>query len=719
MEITLIETTPSNMMDSQDTKVLKQSLQEYADIIVSSPIFNQNNNTKDLSNLLYIILEELYITQPEEIINFLNQKPSKQLLNNLFSSFGINDKLNKRYPDILKTKTAYLLSQLFEAKGSNEVFNLFNTIVEEFYHNLNFYNIQIEQREFISKYETVTVKKKYYLDATGNIDPVYNVLETDAELFRDDTIGVQIYTSLDIPGKEVTYTLKFFDKQKFATKIQLDWGPEVIVPSGIDEFTIKFKAFDIYPKTNRSPDEIVYKLKPVLINDDTNVLEEILPGDLRTPKYLMQKLDFFNKDLKNSSKSNVFPITTNILYIQFSSVEAIDAMDHLPDLVRMFAMTDMQNDVFTFAITGSIAKMNIQDYMDMLMYMKLKELELKNPGWKWTTTNTWNFANFTFPYSKRDEIYNLIHYYKNMKHDHEQFLKFKLDYSKLYGAVEQRGTTKIFNTEQFQEYLSGTIPETFEEFFKDLRDFYPLDVNIVQGKDQNKILIEEVTFLFDVYKPVTIQELFNIIIAQDKQYMGMNNNLYDMLKVTFSNRFPRIVQKIDALEKPEQFVEILLENYKRMLVQVIKKDNLCTYFVNDTFQRFLLAGTFKQYFFNPIVDLFNQYFFKAEQSYQNSDATITIIKDKMQMVTCGVDSQYEVALEGYFSEISLKDFCALFYTEGFSDKYSLTDSLSIQHEEVPVSEQIIKEDNFTIEIDDGTNAWAFSMNDDNTYGTAP
>ena len=719
MEVTLIETTPSNMMDSQDTKILKQSLREYANIICNTSIFNQNNNTQELSNLFYNILEDLYITEPEEVLNFLNQKPSKQLLNNLFSAFGISDKLNKRYPDILKTKTAYLLSQLFEVKGSNEVFNLLNSIVEEFYNNLNFYNIQIEQRKFISKYETVTVEKKYYLNINGKIDPLYNIQDIDAAQFRDEEIGTHLYTKLDVDNKEVTYTIKFFEKLKFNVAMKLDWTKEFTIPKDSTEFSITIKAFDIYNKTERSKDEIFYALHPVLINDHNNILSEINPSDLRTPKYLMNKLDYFNKDITNSNKSNVFPIITNVLYIQFSSVEAIDAMQYLPDLVRMFAMTDMQNEVFTFAINGSVAKMNIQDYMDMLMYLKLKELEIKNSGWTWSTPNTWDFANFTFPYSKRDDIYRLIHYYKNMKHDHDQFTKFKLDYSKLYGSIDQRRSTKIFNMSQFREYLSGNIPETFPDFFIKLEEFYPLGIDIITGKDQNKLLIEHVQYLYDTYKPTTIPDLFNIIVVQDKEYLGLNNSLYDMLKTSFSDRFPRIVQKIDALDKPEQFVEILLDNYKRMLIQVVKRDNLCTYFINDTFQRFLLASTFKQYFFNPIIDLFNQYFFKAEQSYQNSDAVVSIIRDKMQMITCGVDASYEVVCEGYFSEISMKDYYPIFFNQILHEKHLIKDFHAIDHEEVPVSEQILNKDNFMIEINDGIYNYAFSSIDDSAYGIAP
>jgi len=105
----ILDNAKINSSDLLVVSNMKKSLKEYADIIVSSPIFNKNNNTEELSNTLYIILYDLYLNKPEDVINFLNQKPSKTLVNAIFASFGSNTKLINKYPIIIKVKTSYLL----------------------------------------------------------------------------------------------------------------------------------------------------------------------------------------------------------------------------------------------------------------------------------------------------------------------------------------------------------------------------------------------------------------------------------------------------------------------------------------------------------------------------------------------------------------------------------------------------------------------------------
>lgn len=697
---TYIESGVSNLTESPDVKALKISLQEYADIIVNTPIFNSNNNIDDISKLIYTILEDLYIKEPEEAINFLNQLPSKNFINNLFSSYGISDKLNKNYPEILKLKTAYLLSQLFEAKGSIVIYNLFNNIVKEFYQNLNFYNVRIEQRKFVSKYEYPVLDRFYYIDINSEILPEYNVQEADAQFLKDETVNVQIFTTLNTINKQVVYHLKFDKKLPNKARVKLNFSQQVEIESGIDETYITIKAFDIYDKKVRDINDLSYKLEPLLLNDPDNIVYEISPTELRTSKYLMEKINYFNTDITNSQKTNIFPIITNILYIQFNSSETIDSMSYLPDLVRMFAMTDMQHDIFTFAVKGSIIKINLQDYMNILMYLKLKELELRQPGWKWETDQVLEFYSFTFPYEKRDDIYKLLIYYKDMKHDHEQFLEFKRRYTELYSAVAQKQTTKIFNITQFREYLAGNVPDTFEGFFQAIETFYPTGINIILGKDQNLIFKEKILELFNIYHPNNVSDFLNIIALHDKDYVGLNNGLYDILKQTFTERYPRIIQKIDNITDPKEVIEVYLDNYKRMGVQVAKKDNFCKYFVNDTFQRFLLASSFKEYFFNPIIDLFNQYFFKAEQSYQNANGEKINIRDKMQMVTCGVSSDYQTECNGYFSETKFIDYSEMIIRKNISN------------------EQINNDDKFIIEIFDDITTSIFTSESDAPYGAS-
>jgi hypothetical protein len=242
-----------------------------------------------------------------------------------------------------------------------------------------------------------------------------------------------------------------------------------------------------------------------------------------------------------------------------------------------------------------------------------------------------------------------------MKHDHDTFKEFKRRYNRLLNEPNQSQTTKIFNMTQFHEYLAGNIPETFEKFFLMLEEAFPNNINIINNFDQNKIMKEEVHKYYDLYKPETPRELFNIISLQDIEYVKLNNGLYDMLKTYFIDKYPRVIQQIEALQGRVPFLELYLHNYKRMLVEVVKMDNFITYFVNDLFKSYLTGAAFKLEFFDPVMDMFQKYFFKAELSYQNSDALLQTIRDKMQQVTCGSEHTVLTDLNNIFSELLIRD----------------------------------------------------------------
>jgi len=675
----MIKVSVSNTLDAPDIKSLKTSLREYANIITDTAVFNENNNKDDITNLLYTFLEDLYITEPEEVINFVNQKPSNKLVNTLFSQFGISRQITNAFPDMLKTKTAYLLSQLFETKGSNISFKLFNEIISEFYHHLNFYNVRVEQRKFKSKYESPTVEKKFYLENDETVLSSYNLTYDEMSVYKDPNIQFKVYSTIYKYENEVQYHIKCYPgesdtipkdgewKLPHGVELKLDYSDIIRLPQGTTEIKVKYKKYDIYDLIDRNANELEYLLEPVLINDPLSILDKVDSLNFRTSKYLMKTNDYFDRDIYNKSPKNVFPIITNILYIQFGTSETIDAMKFYPDLVRMFSMTATQDDMFTFKIGTSIAKVSMSEYINILSFIKLKELQFNstvpdpNTG---VVSNEWKygdipivaktFSSMVYPKDKLTEIYELLLYYKDMRHEYDVFNTFKRKLNALMNNANQIKNTKIFNINDFHIALAGNIPLTFDEFFIELEAFYPDSVNIILNKDQNKLLKEKVRFIYNTYKPATTKELFNLIAMNDEVYINLNTTVYDMLKINFIDKYPRIVQQIEAISSSTDFVELYLNNYKRMLFEVVKMDDLVTYFVNDTFKRFILDSTFKEEFFDPVLDMFQQYFFKAELSYQNSDSILHIQKDKMQQVVCGTSQGYNVILEGY-SELSIRD----------------------------------------------------------------
>ena len=237
----IINVEVSNTLELSNVKDLKNSLMEYAKIITSTAIFNQNNNVDDLTKTLYNFLEDLYIKEPEEVLNFVSQKPSKKFILGLFEAAGISKHHISKYPDLLKTKTAYLLSQLFETKGSNYTFELFNNIISEFYHNLNFYNVQVEQRKQVSRYESPITTYAFYLKDDGTISNEYPIPEGESEInegsFIDSELGYKIFSRIDNDHNKVDYIVKFFESTTSKVKLKINFADEVIIPKDVIEHT--------------------------------------------------------------------------------------------------------------------------------------------------------------------------------------------------------------------------------------------------------------------------------------------------------------------------------------------------------------------------------------------------------------------------------------------------------------------------------------------------
>ena len=762
------DTSITNISRNSKIEQIRTRIREYSDLIANTPIFNLNDNKQDISNMIYDVLYKLYIEEPEELLNFMNQFPSKKLVTHMFSQFGISDNINKELPNSLKTKIVYYLNTLFNIKGSNEVFSIFDELLKEFYKGLNYYNIRIEQRKFTSRYDTSITERVFYLDHTYKILEEYNLVEQDAQNLIDERIEYKTFVTIDSVNNLIKYHVKFFDPLHYTIKFKLTTTKEYTIEKDTEEFHIEERAFNsstkydnpnvlsimyaesgvphsmyidlgidrfenykdpnikykilsdvnvkdssvtylfefqyvipndiiihldilepitipkdvisysfrvpvenVYSRQERSINDVRYMLDPIMINDPEKIIYELNSSDLNNNKYLMTKLDYLDKDIKNKNLKNVFPIITNVVYIQFTDNEVIEAMEFLPDLVRIFAMTTLQHFSFTFHVNGVSQKMGIRDMTYVMSYLKFKELSIKNPGYVWINPRH-TYTEFTYPLETLNEITELIKLYKDMTHDHFQFLEFKKRYQKLIGDQYQLLKSIFFNVNDLRSYLYGTVPETIDQFFESLNEMFPDGERIIAGQDQNKIIKEYLNNIYITYQFKSVDEYLNFLSNDDTVYIGLNNTLYDELKQVFIGKFPRLINAIDAINDQEEIVMIFLENYKRMLSQVSKMDNLITYFINDLFNNYMLGSTFREEFFDPMLALFEQYFFKAEQSIQNIETYNVSVKDKMQMVTCGSIHYSETTFEPY-SEISYYEEHMSRVTNEISNRHSLKD----------------------------------------------
>ncbi|MFA7129461.1 MAG: hypothetical protein WC136_09850, partial [Sphaerochaeta sp.] len=75
----MTDVSVTNISRNAKIEQMRSRIREYSDLIANTPIFNLNDNKQNISNMLYEMFYKLYIEEPEELLNFMNQFPSKNL----------------------------------------------------------------------------------------------------------------------------------------------------------------------------------------------------------------------------------------------------------------------------------------------------------------------------------------------------------------------------------------------------------------------------------------------------------------------------------------------------------------------------------------------------------------------------------------------------------------------------------------------------------------
>jgi len=809
----------SNIDDSLLASELKLAIAEYCDIIVNTPIFVDNQNKDGIKELLKDFFNDLYVTEPSDVLNYVGQKPSNKLLTSIFTRYGIESEYIKEYPELLKSKTAYLLNSLVESKGSIKTYEYLNNILSEFYKDINFYKVVIDLKTKGNRYDNAFVLFQYfgsslnnpiekpsYLTENGirlspsaiydtdielkffiNYNMQTNNIEYDIRLFDPQphdiflkfntmkitdnpilipkgetkviykqlafdtsaikeyekakaisvyynnasyydmqneadlngkkditiqyTISALIYDpvvstdpELNDPNYNVQYIIDFGKKHPFEIKIALDktsvlnktnntWDynyeilkmGETKIVTGKIALTLEELEFEANGnQQSRSEDDLIYRLEPLLINDPNNILNEVNSGDLFSRKFLMNKIDFFDQDVNNAFKKNVFPVTTNLIHIQLGSSVVIDNTKMHPDIVRMYGMTYLNNGhVMKFNINNNIFKLNIQDYVDVLSFLKYKQIELTT-GKRFVNENIpSHFYQYKLPPNKLKEIYDLHLYYQNMPQSHKYLKEFKFRFNELLFSENQKYIPKIKNMEDFVLYLKGNAPETLDQLFiKINEEFLPGKV-FIDGIDQNQKLLEIIFKIQNNYELKTIDEFIDILSTIEITDSQTVVSVYDMIRSKFNIKYPRMVALIEAIDNVDDIIEIYLYNYKVALEYASKMDNLVEYFINDIYQLYIQSTVFTKRFFNPVIELFEQYFFKAEQVYKSEQNLSEVVRDKTNVVTNDDNASILVSKDKVYSIIFKRD----------------KQAISILCEQINNNGQKLEiEDNFKIEV---------------------
>jgi hypothetical protein len=700
----------------------EKNLEDFSNMIVSLPMFQDINNSDNLKKLITNVLKDLYIKIPEEIILFLNNKPSKKFLTLFFMQMGIDEYITNSIPDDFKTKLIYVLNQLFEVRGTPKVYKYFNDLMEEITGPINFYNVTvIESDEYLNDnlQRPIIKKLEYYdqerfkVDSITNVDidgyyPIedyyaknYPVIKFIPSIFIDhNTLRKQYIVKCNVyPWERIKVTLN----NSTDSDLQIVYI-EPLNYSGITEIKLKIKE-----AMASGTKMFKYVLNPLLINNDKNIIEDLndIGNDIISHKYFMKIEQFIMNSeysLKNKKiKRNLFPIKTNVLIMQMTSNDDIfDTMKIYPDLVRMYGVTALQNETYYINIGNYSNRIPLPDYLDVLSYLKLQEIKYKNPNWDFNgvikkfdyNTNSYQevpvyFSYLMYPLSVLPEIESLMVAYNDIKIDtlsiynldenqnkilkrispYEQYHTFKNKFQKLLSLQEIIRLDTIKTSNDFKYKLSGNKPETITELIKILtdnikekientiiQDQYIFNLNFIVkewGLTDTEVdpfinlLINYDITNYDLYKnkifvkyPRLIQEIDNLKTKADLGYIN-ENSITDIL--SGSNQTGVIDKELGAKIYFETFVKL----YKQIEPDILKQNDYIKYFFRDTFSRYILGKTFKENFFDPIVNLFNNYFFNIDQSYVNIDTQKSIIRDKMNFIP--LDSRIKL-------EVNYRDF---------------------------------------------------------------
>jgi len=343
---------------------------------------------------------------------------------------------------------------------------------------------------------------------------------------------------------------------------------------------INFYNIKVYKIPTSSGFRLEYRLDPIQIADESNIITHPQIPVNQTRKYLME--------LQNFKDYNFWPMSTNLIYIQLSiGEEVINNMDTFLDGIRGYGTTYLQGKTSIFKNRFNFEEtLNLSDVEFITTYFKAAITKSKNEDWDFLIpTNEGAYLPFEktdlSDLDPNDPNYNEILLWQK---DRETYLFSMQDLLNDYSTARRNNRSEIENLRrrwQFFLNLKKTVRtcyRTFDELSEEMERRYPL----LKEEFQNALNISsndnEVIFDFYVY-------IYSIFL----------NGTYANPEFNLNEQW--VLDYIDVL-----FGELFIE------------------------------ADFLTWYFNPVMDLFIRYFFPIEMEYMNDLIQKVLIKDKWNTV---------------------------------------------------------------------------------------
>jgi len=464
--------------------------------------------------------------------------------------------------------------QLKDLNTNEEFKNIFSSLMEDVYLNQpvevleNFRNNPSEkiiQSTFLNYgilpeyYEKLNpiIKRKliYYLEILfqqkGSIDNLKIISELFVDFFKDiNYYGISV------------------------NKLPYKLNGVAIPPGELDPLD---------PENTQRQYILSYFLKPIIISKPE--LLKYFPNfkiDL-TGKYLMK--------LEQFERFDVFPIDTNLLYIDFiDSSYLIHSDTYFINGALAYTYTKYQDLVIGFEEDSYLNTLDNLQFIDLdsiLQYFNLRFTRFSQMGRMELDPNI-NENLMEIDYKLTSSIGTSLIFSKDMLDTIELLL---LEYKNLEG----RDPKKVKDlSRRWQFILQSNYNDN--KIFKNFQDLE----NFIIAKYPNfKNLFDEFENNPGVYSSIDIQNLLpdEIIEVTKTDYINFLMNFY--------------INILNNLSGGDEFVELS---------------------INGIFQNILNSSIFIDYFFTPVFKLFVNYFMSGNMDYLVSSSAKVIIKDKFEAI---------------------------------------------------------------------------------------
>lgn len=313
--------------------------------------------------------------------------------------------------------------------------------------------------------------------------------------------------------------------------------------------------------------EMTYSLSPISIADKENQLTHIDDDIQLSSKYLMTLEQY--KDYK------LFPINTNLVYIQFSGgISAMNNMNTFSNGIRAYGATALQRNIIEYPVTIQGKKEYIDiaaNHIELLVkYFQVRETRVQDPNFECISSG---------------ELF-----YTDLTYDLDEEISFFV------------GTD-----EEYQQSALDALHSVLHEY------------SLADYKDRKEMARIKRIWQTILRVNSTIEVKFNDFESFDAYIRGLYPSLIDEFDIAAANN--------------ETLIEFYMELYTMTLRFFDLDDPYLQLYVNTIFMQVIAGDIFVENFFNPVFEIFVKYFFPVEMEYLNELVDKMIIKDKWNTIS--------------------------------------------------------------------------------------